>query len=89
MFYFNDKMTFTNKNGEYELDKNLLDFIISEVGKESGKEEIYQYLLDHSVLEKETVVQSHGNSARLSIPKSFVGKHVRYWIAILPDIKQE
>lgn len=87
MFYFNDKMTFTSDTGEYELDKDLLEFITK--NKDMGKEQIYQYLLDHTILEKETVVQSHGNSARLSVPKTLLGKHVRYWIAVLPDIKRE
>lgn len=94
-FYFNDVMTNTNNIGDYELHKDLLDFITHEISKgkekekETGKEQIYQYLLDHTIIEKETVVQPHGNSARLPVPKSLVGKHVRYWIAILPDIIRE
>lgn len=91
LFYVNDTLTQTKSNGDYELDDQLFRFITIELskdkkGSELGKEEYYQYLLDHSLLEKETVVPPHGNSGRLAVPKTLVGKHVRYWIAILPPV---
>lgn len=90
LFYINDRMTQTNENGDYKLDDDLFRFIVKEINKtkkgEIGKEEIYQYLLDHSLLEKESVVRAHGSSGRIAVPKRLVDKHVKYWIAVLPDI---
>ncbi|WP_458746008.1 DUF2080 family transposase-associated protein [Candidatus Nitrosocosmicus sp. T] len=41
---------------------------------------IHNYLLNHELHERETIVTAHGNSGRISMPKTWVGKRVKFWV---------
>ncbi len=91
-FYFNDEFTQTDDQGNYELtNDSMIAFLHKTVVGAAGNRKLtqeqeislyYQFLLDHECLVKKGVVAKQGNSGKLSMPKSWIGKHVTYIVGV-------
>ncbi len=69
-----------------DIDKMKLDK--DRFSQEEFYSEAYNWLLQHEAYVKETIVTKVGNTGKLTVPRSWIGRRVLYAVGILDENEQ-